>query len=151
MKNRLKIHTVWGFAVVAFLLAQLGCSSKSSENAVTAQPTPSPDTATALASPSPTPESVPAAVASNAGAKSRSVASNAEPNPSYAPPPPAREATAPARPEYNPPPPHVFTIREGTAITISTAKTLTTKLDKNGDRFTASLANSIVDGDWVIA
>src|SRR5882672_596420 len=161
MKNRLKIHTVWGFAVVAFLLAQLGCSSKSSENAVTAQPTPSPDTATALASPSPTPESVPAAVASNAGAKSRSVASNAgaksrsvasnaEPNPSYAPPPPAREATAPARPEYNPPPPHVFTIREGTAITISTAKTLTTKLDKNGDRFTASLANSIVDGDWVI-
>jgi hypothetical protein len=157
MKNRLKIHTVLGFAVVALLLAQLGCSSKSSENAVTAQPTPTPDTATALTSPSPTPEatpiveSAPAAVASNARARSRAVASNAEANPSYAPAPPAREATAPARPEYAPPPPRVFTIREGTSISISTAKTLSTKLDRNGDRFTASLASPIVDGDWVIA
>src|SRR5262249_10877640 len=137
------------------------------ESAVAVQPTPTPDT-TAQASPSPMPEatpavvSAPAAVASNTGAKRRTAASNtgarsrsgdssAEASPSYAPPPPAREAAAPARPEYNPPPPRVFTIREGTAITISTAKTLTTKLDKKGDRFTASLANSIVDGDWVIA
>ena len=167
MKNHLKIPTVLGLAVVAFLLAQLGCSSKSAENAVAVQPSPTPDT-TAQASPSPTPEATPAvesthsAVASNAGAKPRAVASNtgarsrsgdspAEASPSYAPPPPPREAPAPARQEYNPPPPRVFTIREGTAISISTAKTLTTKLDKKGDRFTASLANSIVDGDWVIA
>src|SRR5215468_2546315 len=171
MRNRLKIHTVLGFAVVALLLAQLGCSSKSSENAVNAQPTPTPDTAMALTSPSPTPEatpsveSAPAAVASNTGAKSRAVGSNtgarsravdssAQSDRSYtpaAPAGPAREAPAPARPEYNPPPPRVFTIREGTSITISTDKTLSTRLDKNGDRFSASLANSIVDGDWVIA
>jgi hypothetical protein len=168
MKNRLKIHTVLGFAVFALLLAQLGCSSKSSENAVTAQPTPSPDTAMALTSPSPTPEATPTvestststasktvaksgSVASNAGAKPRAGASNAEASPSYAPPPPPSAAAAPSRPEYNPPPPRVFTIREGTAITISTAKTLSTKLDRNGDRFSASLASPIVDGDWVIA
>jgi hypothetical protein len=166
MKNRLKIHLVWGFAVAALLLAQLACSSKSSENAAIAQPSPSPTTDLTSASPTPDPtpaaESTPAAVASNAGArsrgvpsntgaKSRTVDSNAEANPGSAPANPAGAATAPASPSYAPPPPRVFTVREGTSITISTAKTLSTKLDKNGDRFTASLANPIVDGDWVIA
>src|SRR5262245_39879165 len=165
MKNRLKIHLVWGFAVATLLLAQLACSSKSTENAV-AQPTPSPTTDLTSASPTPDPtpaaESIPTAVASNTGArsraaasntgvKSRAVDSNAESNPSSAPANPAGAATAPARPEYTPPPPRVFTIPEGTSITISTAKTLTTKLDRNGDRFTASLARPITDGDWVIA
>jgi hypothetical protein len=155
MKNRLKIHTVQGFAVVAFLLAQLGCSSKTSENAATTTPSPSPSVDMAMTSASPTPEatpaveSTPAAVTSTSGRKPRAVASNPEPNPSYAPPP-RTAAPAPAAPEYNPPP-RVFTIREGTAITISTAQTLTTKRDKNGDRFTASLERPIVDGDWVIA
>jgi hypothetical protein len=168
MKNRLKIHLVLGVGIVALLMAQLGCSSKSSENALTAGQTPTPDTATALPSPSPTPEetpiveSSPAAVASKTGVKPKAVASNTGARPSrdvasngetdrgykprYEPAP-----SAPAQPEYNPPPPRVFTIREGTAITISTAKTLTTKLDRNGDRFTASLASPIIDGDWVIA
>lgn len=50
-----------------------------------------------------------------------------------------------------PPPPRVYTIKEGTNITISTAKTLSTKLDKPGDYFEASLAKPITDGDWVIA
>ncbi|HEY6401893.1 MAG TPA: hypothetical protein VI479_10820, partial [Blastocatellia bacterium] len=136
MKNRLKIHTVLGFAVVAFLLAQLGCSSKTSENAAVTTPSPSPSVDPALASASPTPEATPAvenapaAVASSSGSKPRAVASNPEPNPSYAPPP-RTAAPAPAAPEYNPPPPRVFTIREGTAITISTAQTLSTKRDKN--------------------
>jgi hypothetical protein len=167
MKNRLKIHLVWGFAVAALLLAQLACSSKSSENAATAQPTPSPTTDLTSASPTPDPTpasaSTPTAVASNAGArsravpsntgaKSRTVDSNAEANQGNAPANPAGAATAPASPSYAPPPPpRVFTIRDGTSITITTAKTLTTKLDKNGDRFTASLDSPIVDGDWVIA
>src|SRR5262245_11258273 len=157
MKNHLKIHLVWGFAVAALLLAQLACSSKSSENAVTAQPTPSPTTDLTSASPTPDPtpaaESTPAAVASNTGARSRTAASNtgaksrtsdsnAEANPGYAPANPAGAAPAPASPSYAPPPPRVFTVREGTSITITTAKTLTTKLDKNGDRFTASLESN---------
>jgi hypothetical protein len=142
MKNRLKIHAVWGFAVAAFLLAQLGCSSKTTENASTAQPSPSPSVATALTSASPTPDAASTA-ASNPGA----VASNAATNPSSAPanPAPAAPSAAP------PPPPRVFTIRTGTSIMVSTANDLSTKTAKDGDLFTASLARPIVDGDWVIA
>src|SRR5262245_13169122 len=141
MKNRLKIHAVWGFAVAALLLAQLGCSSKSTENAATAQPSPSPSVGTALTSTSPTPDaaSSPAgssgAVASNAGANPGAAPSNPAGAPSAAPPPPAR----------------VFTIRAGSSIAIYTAKDLSTKTAKDGDLFTASLARPIVDGDWVIA
>jgi hypothetical protein len=135
MKNRLKIHAVWGFAVVALLLAQLGCSSKTTENAATAQPSPSPSATTNLTSASPTPDATSSA-ASNPGA----VASNAAANPGAAP-----SAAAP------PPPPRVFTIRAGAPISIYTAKDLSTKTAKDGDQFTASLARPIVDGDWVIA
>src|SRR6266536_1521530 len=128
MKNRLKIHAVWGFAVAALLLAQLGCSSKNTENASTAQPSPSPSAATALTSSSPTPDA----------------ASNAASNPGA--------GTAPAAPSAAPAaPPRVFTIRAGAPITIYTAKDLSTKTAKDGDLFTASLARPIVDGDWVIA
>lgn len=142
MKNRLKIHAVWGFAVAALMLAQLGCSSKTTENASTAQPSPSPSVATALTSASPTPDAASTA-ASNPGA----VASNAATNPGAAP-----ANTAPAAPSAAPPaPPRVFTIRAGTSIMVSTANDLSTKTAKDGDLFTASLARPIVDGDWVIA
>src|SRR5215475_12834989 len=131
MKNRMKIHTVLGFAVVAFLMAQLGCSSKTE---TAAQPTPTPDTAMALTSPTPTPtpeatpdeKSAQSSVASNTSARSRAGNSNPEPDPGYAPAAPsrpAREEPAPPAREYTPPPPRVFTIREGTTITISTDKT----------------------------
>ena len=147
MKNRLKIHAVWGFAVAALLLAQLGCSSKSTENALTAQPSPSPSVATALTSASPTPDAASTA-ASNPGA----VASNASANPGAAPANTAGAGAAPAAPSAAPPaPPRVFTIRSGAQISIFTAKELSTKTVKDGDLFTASLARPIVDGDWVIA
>jgi hypothetical protein len=137
MKYRLKIHAVWGVAVGALLLAQLGCSSKSTENAATTQPSPSPSVATALTSVSPTPDAASPA-ASNPGA----VASGAAANP----------GAAPANPDAAPPaPPRVFTIRTGAQISIFTAKELSTKTVKDGDLFTASLARPIVDGDWVIA
>jgi hypothetical protein len=143
MKNRLKIHAVWGFAVVALLLAQLGCSSKTTENAATAQPSPSPSATTNLTSASPTPDATSSA-ASNPGA----VASNAAANPGAAP---ANSAGAGAAPATPPPPPRVFTIRAGAPISVYTAKDLSTKSAKDGDQFTASLARPIVDGDWVIA
>jgi hypothetical protein len=133
MNNRLKIHAVWGFAVAVLMLGQLCCSSKSTENAATTQPSPSPSAATALTSASPTPDAA-SSPASNPGA----VASNATANP----------AGAGAAP---PPAPRVFTLRAGTRITISTASNLSTKTAKDGDIFTASLARPIVDGDWVIA
>ncbi|MGH9755573.1 MAG: hypothetical protein ACREA2_22560 [Blastocatellia bacterium] len=134
MEKRLKIHLAWGFAVAALVLAQLGCSSKSSENAATAGPTASP-TAEALTSASPTPDA----------------ASNASANPGAAPANAAGAPNAPAGANVAAPAPRVFTIRAGTSITISTANDLSTKTNKDGDRFTASLARPIVDGDWVIA
>src|SRR5262245_23828690 len=143
MKNRLKIHAVWGFAVAALLLAQLGCSSKSTENAATAQPSPSPSVATALTSTSPTPDA-----ASSAAGSPGAVASNAGANPGAAP---ANPAGAGAAPSAAPPPARVFTIRAGAPIAIYTAKDLSTKTAKDGDLFTGSLARPIVDGDWVIA
>ena len=124
MKNCMKIHTVCGFAVAMLLLAQLGCSSKSSENAATAGPTPSPSVATALTSTSPTPDATSSPAANPDGSN----------------------VAAPA-----PTPPRVFTIRAGARITIFTARELSTKTAKDGDRFTASLARPIVNGDWVIA
>jgi hypothetical protein len=159
MKNRLKIHAVWGFAVVALLLAQLGCSSKTTENAVTTQPSPSPSATTDLALASPTPDATsnaaanPGAVASNTGAKPKAVSSNSASNPRSAPANSAGEGAAPAAPSAAPPPspPRVFTIRPGATIAIYTAKELSTKTARDGDVFTASLANPIVDGDWVIA
>jgi hypothetical protein len=80
-----------------------------------------------MTSASPTPESTPA-VAGDSGA-----------------------GASTAAPRTPPPPPRAFTIRAGTSIAIYTAKTLSTKNDKDGDRFTASLARPIVDRDWVIA
>src|SRR5262245_3911712 len=147
MKNRLKIHAVWGFTVAALLLAQLGCSSKTTENAATVQPSPSPSATPELTSASPTPDATSTAAA-NAGA----AASNTAANPSAAPANPAAAGGAPAASSAAPPPPpRVFTIRAGAPITISTAKELSTKTAKDGDLFTASLARPIVDGDWVIA
>jgi hypothetical protein len=162
MKNHLKIHTVWGFAVAALLLAQLGCSSnKSSENAAIAQPPPSPSPTTDLTSASPTPEATPTA-ATNPGAASShavrnpgAVASRAAANSAGAADTPGSDsASNPAESRASapaPPRPRVFTIPSNTAVTIYTAKTISTKTDKNGDRFTASLASPIADGDWVIA
>jgi len=150
MKKRLKVHTVWGFTVAALLLAQLGCSSKSGENAATAQPTASPNNAAALTSATPAADAAPntagnpntapansAGAANTPGATGGALAGN-----------PAGASVAAPTPA---PTPRVFTIAAGTPITIFTAKTLSTKTDKDGERFVASLARPIVDDDWVIA
>ncbi len=141
MKNHLKIRLVWGFVVAALLAAQLACSSnKSAENAATAQPSPSPSATVDQASASPTPDaaSTPAAVASNAASGSGAA--------------PANSASASSGANgATPAPPRVFTLRAGAPISVYTARELSTKTAKDGDRFTASLARPIVDGDWVIA
>lgn len=67
---------------------------------------------------------------------------------------PAPSAAAPVQPSAPPPPPptpHTYTIRPGTQLRIYTAQTLSTKSNKAGDTFVGSLANAIVDGDWVVA
>ena len=59
-------------------------------------------------------------------------------------------SSAPAPPPP-PPPPREFTLAEGRAISVYTTATLSTKTNQSGERFTTTLAEPIVDGDWVIA
>ncbi len=155
MKHRMKIYFVGLFTVAVLLVAQSGCSSPNANNAATTQPTASPspsaDTAVALTSVSPAPAADAAgnpnaAPASSAGAANPSAATGgAAANTGAA----AANPAAPAA--EKPAPPRTFTLPAGTSITISTAETLSTKNDKDGTRFTASLARGITDGDWVIA
>ncbi len=56
-----------------------------------------------------------------------------------------------SQPAAPPPPPRTFTIAAGTPITVWTAEEISTKTARPGQSFSASLANPIVDGDWVIA
>jgi len=57
-------------------------------------------------------------------------------------------AVAPAPP---PPPPRRFTLAAGSVLAVQTNYTLTTDNQGAGDKFVASLAEPIVDGDWVVA
>jgi hypothetical protein len=59
-------------------------------------------------------------------------------------------AAAPALPPP-PPPPRTFTLAEGTVLTIKTTSTLSTDTQAAGNSFRATLAEPIVEGDWVVA
>jgi hypothetical protein len=136
MKKRMKIHPAWILAAIILSLAQFGCASKTDSGASSAQPATSPDNAAALTSASPAPGATLNAADSASATSAPGAAGGA----------PAGSAAAPT-----PAPPRVFTLAEGTSISIYTANTLSTKSNKDGERFVASLARPIVDGDWVIA
>ncbi|MGE5198261.1 MAG: hypothetical protein ACM3H9_01380 [Rhodospirillaceae bacterium] len=57
----------------------------------------------------------------------------------------------PAREAAPPPPPRTFTLAAGTVLSVRTNYTLSTDKQSAGDKFEASLAEPIVDGDWVVA
>jgi hypothetical protein len=145
--------------VSAFLLiVQSACSSQnSSPNNVATTASPTPDAA-ALASPTPNSEIPPASNNPSSGAAASSSNPAAPPggtasNPSLATSrPPATGGNPPASTPYNPPPPpRVYTIESGTPVSVWTTSSISTKTAKAGDKFTATLAKPIVDGDWVIA
>ncbi|PYP86235.1 MAG: hypothetical protein DMF61_14095 [Blastocatellia bacterium AA13] len=48
-------------------------------------------------------------------------------------------------------PPRTYTLTAGRNLSVFTTSTLSTKNNRSGDAFTATLARPIVDGDWVIA
>jgi hypothetical protein len=146
MKKRMKIHPALMLAAIVLSLAQFGCASKTDSGASTAQPTASPDNAAALTSASPAPGATLSAADSTGTASAPGAAGGAPASGAPASGAAGSNATAPA-----PAPPRVFTLAEGTAISIYTANTLSTKTNKDGERFVASLARPIVDGDWVIA
>jgi len=58
-------------------------------------------------------------------------------------------AAAPAPPP--PPPPRTFTLAAGTVLTIRTNQALSSDTHTAGDTFEATLAEPIVEGDWVVA
>ncbi|MGE0129453.1 MAG: hypothetical protein AB7U82_15355 [Blastocatellales bacterium] len=140
MKKRLMIHLVLGCAVTISLLAQAGCSSKTDNTGSTAQPAASPNNAAALTSASP------AADAASSAAGNPNAAGGGS-----APGAPGGNLAGNAVAPTPAPTPRTFTIAAGTPIAIYTARTLSTKTDKDGERFVASLARPIVDDDWVIA
>ncbi|MEO6726481.1 MAG: hypothetical protein ABIP14_14435 [Blastocatellia bacterium] len=141
------------------LIAQSACSSKDSSNDV-ATTSPTPLAATGTGSPEVTSASgLPANPNTAGGATAGST--GAPPNGTTANPgltssgsgAAGVKPSAPAA--YNPPPPpappRVHTINSGTPLSVWTTSSISTKTAKAGYRFTATLANSIVDGDWVIA
>ena len=62
---------------------------------------------------------------------------------------PAPEAAPPPPPP--PPAPRTFTLAEGTVLSVTTSSALSTNSQSAGERFEASLAEPIVEGDWVVA
>jgi hypothetical protein len=50
-----------------------------------------------------------------------------------------------------PPPPRTFTLASGAVLAVQTNHALSTNTQAPGDKFQASLAEPIVDGDWVVA
>src|SRR5262249_33411543 len=116
-------------------------------------------------SPSPTIEPTPPVVADSPTPTAASVSRTATEKRSNVAKAPARKPTsasagaadsepsAPRSAERATPPPasRTSTLFEGRAISVFTSSDLSTKTARSGQKFTASLANPIVDGDWVIA
>lgn len=68
-----------------------------------------------------------------------------------APTAPAVPVAPAAPPAAAPAPPRTYTIAAGYSLGVWTSNEISTKTAKEGDRFETSLANAIVDDDWVIA
>lgn len=117
--------------MVAVAVGLAACSSAPSpEQSAT------PPAAAAPASPAPAEGAAPAAPVERGGTPGGSIPAAAPPAP--APPPP-------------PPPPREFTLAADRPIAVYTTASLSTKTHKSGERFIATLAEPIVDDNWVIA
>ncbi len=150
MDNRPRNSAFYFLLFAAMLLVQFGCSS--SPNTATTQPaaspTPTADTASAVApaSPSPTADTTSALTpAPPVGAVPSTPAKAPDAGSTGA----GSSAAAPVA--EKPAPPRTFTLPAGRVISVYTSSDLSTKNDRGGQKFTASLARAITDGDWVIA
>jgi hypothetical protein len=139
----------WIAAVGSALVLTVACNQPSSSNdapAPAAEPAAAPAAQPAPAQPAPAPEQP-------AQAPVTPPPSQAAPAPPQAAPPVAQAAPAPEpQPEAKPePPPRVYTIKTGTHLRVFTTSTLSTKSNKTGETFTATLAEPIEHDGWVIA
>jgi len=148
-----------GLVTTAFCIGQSGCVERAGEPTGAQQPSPTVSVA-ASSTPGGPNTGTGAGGANLAATRSGSVQpgspaqslSGARPQ-SAAPilpyRPPAQALPPPPPPP--PPTPRMFTLQAGRTISVYTQSTLSTKSNRGGETFVGSLANPIVDGDWVIA
>lgn len=140
----------WGSAVaVAFVLCAVSSCTKKAENTAQTpppsssvqsapQPTPTPGATPASGGPATTPPANPAQTASDKMA----------PTPTEPAPAPVAQAELPPPP---PPQPEIFTIPAGASVSVRTISSLSTKTNKTGEPFSATLAAPLVVNGVVIA
>ena len=133
-KNILSVvvsNTHAGLLTAAVIFGLAGCSSPAPAGST------EPAAAAAPASPAPAGSATPAPSVERGGATPAAE--------------PARAASAP-RPSIPPPrAPRTYTLDAEQPIAVYTTTTLSTKTSQAGEKFIATLAEPIVDGDWVIA
>jgi len=123
------------------LLSTAGCSKPAQEAAPAtgAQPAGAPQAPAGAAVAPGQPAESPAAAPATASGQAASA-------------PAATTAAAPGQPAPPAPvPPRRLTLAEGTVITVRTVSALSTDTQASGNTFKASLAEPIVEGDWVVA
>ena len=159
MKCRIKAHIPrLSFVVAAIILISIaGCSTKqpSSNTASSASSSQAANQNSAAAANAPVDSANPTPSGQSPGSPSADTSSQPGASAGALPAAPAG-STAGGSPETAaapapPPPPRTFTLASGRSIAVYTTRQLTTKENKTGEPFTATLASSIVDGDWVIA
>ena len=132
-----------GFLALAVASALSGCSSPAPES--TAQP---PSAAPAPVATPPAGTAPQDAASAAAAARTSAQPAASTPQAATEPAPPAPAAPAPPPP---PPPPRSYTLKEGRTLAVYTTTSLSTKTNQSGERFSATLAEPIVDGNWVVA
>jgi hypothetical protein len=137
-----------GVLALTIAFAVSGCSSPAPES--TAPPgaaTPAPAAPAGGTAPAAPVErrSAPGAAATPAGSAASPAAGSSAATPAQ---PPAAPEPPPPPP---PPPPRTYTLKEGRTVAVYTTTSLSTKTNQSGEKFSATLAEPIVDGDWVIA
>ncbi len=143
-------------ALSAFLLlAHTACSSQQSAPgnvATTTSPTPNTEIPPATSGPAGSPANPATSGNTSTGSNPAASSSGATANPGYANPGSVNPSGATSAANNPPPaPPRVYTIQSGTPLSVWTTSTISTKTAKAGDKFVATLAKPIVDGDWVVA
>ena len=150
MMKRTVVLIVAGLAMSGFILLQLACGGgdRAQEPPPVAQVAPPAAPAPEAPASAPAPAPVAPAPAPRPAARPPSQSVAPAPAPTAVAPAPAPAAPPPPPP---PPPPRQFTLRQGTPLSVFTTSTISTSANKAGEAFSAVLAQSIVDGDWVIA
>ena len=133
---------------VCMVLTTAACSKTGQEATPAGAVTPA-TTEQPVAGGAPGPAAAPGQPAAAAAQPPASAAATSGPPPGQPAADAPAGAAAPAPPP--PPPPRTFTLAEGTVLTILTNHALSSDKHSAGDTFGATLAEPIVEGDWVVA